>query len=130
MVALERTVRQAGVEPGLLELVRIRASQLNGCGPCLQVHTRAALAKGERASRIFELSDWESSPNFTPRERAALRWAEAVTRVSEGHVPEEVYRLALEQFAEKELVDLTLAVVAINGWNRLNIAFRTPVEGG
>jgi AhpD family alkylhydroperoxidase len=127
MRSLEAYVHQTGLEESLLELVKTRASQINGCAFCLDMHTKDARAAGETEQRLYLLSAWEESPFYTERERAALAWTEAVTKVAEGHVPDAVYELARKQFTEKELVDLTLAIVTINGWNRLAIAFRSPV---
>lgn len=124
MLGLERYVRQSGLEHALLELVKTRASQINGCAFCLDMHTKDARAAGEAEQRLYALSAWREAPFYTERERAALAWTEAVTRVSRDHVPDEVYELARRQFDEKQLVDLTLAIIAINGWNRLAIAFR------
>jgi AhpD family alkylhydroperoxidase len=124
MRGLEAYVRQCGLEPSLLKLVKLRASQINGCAYCIDMHTKDARARGESEQRLYALSAWEETPFFTDRERAALAWTEAVTRVAEGHVPDAVFDLARKHFQEKELVDLTLAVVAINGWNRLAIGFR------
>ncbi len=126
MTGLESYVRGSGLETKLLELVRLRASQINGCAYCIDMHTKDARAEGETEQRLYELNAWRETPFYTERERAALAWTEAVTLVSENHVPDGVYRMAREQFSEKELVDLTLAVVAINAWNRLAISFRTP----
>ncbi|HEX5414498.1 MAG TPA: carboxymuconolactone decarboxylase family protein [Chloroflexota bacterium] len=125
MGGLERSVRDSGLEKSLVELVKLRASQLNGCAYCIDMHTKDARAHGESEQRLYALTAWRETPFYTPRERAALAWSEAVTRVGEGHVPDEVYDLARSQFAEKELVDLTMAVIAINGWNRLAISFRS-----
>ncbi|SRR5579885_369479 len=125
MSGLERYVRQSGLEPSLLELVKTRASQINGCAFCVDMHTKDARARGETEQRLYGLVAWRETPYYTERERAALAWTEAVTRVSEGHVPDDVYEAARAQFDEKELVDLTMAIVAINGWNRLAISFRT-----
>lgn len=127
MVGLETYTHAAGLEPGLLELVKMRASQINGCTYCLDMHSKDARAGGESEQRLYLLPAWREAPFYTPRERAALEWTEALTRVADGGVPDEVYAVAREQFSEKELVDLTLAVVAINGWNRLAIAFRPEV---
>ena len=124
MQALEGYVRQSGLEPDVLELVRVRASQINGCAFCIDMHTKDARAAGESEQRLYALDAWRETPFFSEREQAALEWTEAVTRVSEGHVPDEVYERAREQFTEKELVDLTMAVVVINGWNRLAISTR------
>lgn len=124
MWGLEGYVRHSGLEPALLELVRLRASQINGCAFCIDMHTKDARAAGESEQRLYATSVWEETPFFTQRERAALAWTEAVTRISETHAPDELYRLARQSFSEKELVDLTMAIVAINGWNRLAISFR------
>jgi AhpD family alkylhydroperoxidase len=124
MGTLENYVRHCGLEPALLELVKFRASQINGCAYCIDMHSKDARAHGETEQRLYALSAWRETPFFTERERAALAWAEAVTEVAHGHVPDEVYEQAREHFSEKELVDLTLAIVAINGWNRLAISFR------
>jgi AhpD family alkylhydroperoxidase len=123
MRGLEAYVRQCGLEPALLELVKIRASQLNGCAYCIDMHTKDARARGETEQRIYALSAWRETPFFTERERAALAWTEVVTLAAEGPIEDEDYEDAREQFDEKALVDLTLAIVAINGWNRLSIAF-------
>jgi len=125
MLGLEQYVRQSGLEPALRELVKIRTSQINGCAFCLDMHTKDARAAGETEQRLYALSAWRETPFFSERERAALAWTEAVTRVSESHVPDETYETVRKHFADKELVDLTLAIVAINGWNRLAISFRT-----
>lgn len=124
MFGLETYVNRAGLERGLLELVKMRASQLNGCAYCLDMHSKDARAAGETEQRLYLLDAWREAPCYTPRERAALAWTEAVTRIDSGHVPDAVYAETREHFTEQELVDLTLAVVAINGWNRLAIAFR------
>lgn len=125
MMGLERYVHQSDLEPSLIELVKIRASQLNGCAYCLDMHTKDARAAGETEQRLYTLTAWQETPFYTPRERAALAWTEAVTQIGDGHVPQEIYEQACAQFSEKELVDLTMAVIAINGWNRLAISFRT-----
>jgi AhpD family alkylhydroperoxidase len=124
MWEVERYVRGCGLERLLLELVRLRASQINGCAFCVDMHTKDARAAGETEQRLYAVSVWEEAPFFTQRERAALAWTEAVTQVSTTHVPDSVYEQARQYFSEKELVDLTMAVVAINGWNRLAISFR------
>ena len=124
MLGLENYVRQSGFDPALLELVKLRASQINGCAYCLDMHTKDARARGESEQRLYAVVVWRETPFFSERERAALAWAEAVTLVNCQHVPDEVYDLARQHFSEKELVDLTLAIVAINGWNRLAISFR------
>lgn len=124
MRGLEAYVQKSGLEPSLVELIKTRVSQINGCGYCIDMHTKDARARGESEQRLYALSAWQETPFFTERERAALAWAEAVTEVANEHVPDEVYEIARQQFTEKELVDLTLAIIAINGWNRLAIAFR------
>jgi AhpD family alkylhydroperoxidase len=129
MYALEVATRHLGLEPALLELVRLRASQINGCAYCIDLHTRDARAAGESDERMHLVSVWHEAPVFTPRERAALAWTEAVTRIADTHVPDDVYELAKSQFSEAELVNLTLAVVAINGWNRFAISFRAVPAG-
>ena len=129
MLGLERQVLRAGFERQLLDLVRMRASQLNGCAYCLDMHSKDARAKGETEQRLYGLSAWREAPFYTDRERAALEWTEALTLVADTHVPDEVYDRVREQFSEDELVHLSLAVVSINGWNRLNVAART-VPGG
>jgi AhpD family alkylhydroperoxidase len=130
MLGLETFVRKSSkLEPSLIELVKMRASQINGCAYCLDMHSKDARAEGETEQRLYALNAWQETPFFTDRERAALAWTEAVTLVSEGHVPDAVYEEAKQRFSEEELVNLTMAVVTINGWNRLSIAFRA-VPGG
>ena len=124
MRGLEMYVRRSGLEPSLLELVRLRASQINGCAYCIDMHTKDARAGGEKEQRLYALNAWEETPFYTDRERAALAWTEALTLVADGHVPDEVFERTQKHFSDNELVDLTLAVVAINGWNRLAISFR------
>jgi AhpD family alkylhydroperoxidase len=124
MRTLEDHVRQSGLDHRLLELVKTRASQLNGCAYCLDMHTKDARAAGETEQRLYALSAWRETPFFNARERAALGWTEAVTRLGEGPVSDEVYAEVRPHFDDRQLVDLTLAIVAINGWNRLAIAFR------
>ena len=125
MLSLEMWVRKSSkIEPSLLELIKMRASQINGCAYCIDMHSKDARAEGETEQRLYALSAWRETPFFSERERAALAWTEAVTLVSEGHVPDEVYAEARERFTEEELVNLTMAVVTINGWNRLSVAFR------
>src|SRR6266567_1974700 len=111
----------------LFHLVKIRASQINGCAYCLDMHTKDARLTGETEQRIYALNAWRETPFFTDRERAALEWTEAVTRVADTHVPDEIYERVKTQFAEAELVALTFAVVVINSWNRLAVSFRVPV---
>ncbi len=124
MRALEAYIRGSGIEPTLRELVKIRASQINGCAYCIDMHTIDARAGGETEQRIYVLSAWRETPFFTDRERAALAWTEALTLISETHAPDHVYEEAKGQFDEKELVDLTLAITTINAWNRIAIGFR------
>jgi AhpD family alkylhydroperoxidase len=128
MRALEDYLHHCGLEQALLELVKMRASQINGCAFCLNMHSRDAMAQGESPRRLFQLDAWHESPVFTARERAALKWTETVTEAAASRVPDEAYQEARAHFSEKELVDLTWAIVAINGWNRLAISFRLPPE--
>jgi AhpD family alkylhydroperoxidase len=125
MLGLERQVQKAGLDSKLLDLVRMRASQINGCAYCLDMHSKDARANGETEQRLYGLDAWRETPYYSARERAALEWTEALTLVAESHVPDEVYERVREQFSEDEVLHLSLAVVAINGWNRLNIAART-----
>ena len=130
MLALEMFVRKSSkLAPSLIELVKMRASQINGCAYCIDMHSKDARAAGESEQRLYALNAWRETPFFTAREQAALAWAEAVTLVAEGHVPDAVYEQVRQQFSEQELVNLTMAIVTINGWNRLLIAFRA-VPGG
>ncbi len=124
MLALQKEVEASGLDRLVLGLVEIRASQMNGCAYCIDMHTKDARAMGETEQRIYALNAWRETPFFTDRERAALEWTETVTRVGETHVPDEVYERVRQQFSESELVALTFATVAINGWNRLAISFR------
>jgi AhpD family alkylhydroperoxidase len=124
MLDLEKYVRQSGLETPLLELVRLRASQINGCAYCLDMHTKDARAEGETEQRLYALSAWRETPFYSERERAALEWTEAVTEIGKDHVPDEIFERTRRHFSERELIDLTLAVIAINAWNRLSIAFR------
>jgi AhpD family alkylhydroperoxidase len=124
MRAMQDYVNATGLEHSLLELVKLRASYMNGCGYCADMHTKDARAAGETEQRLYLLPLWREAPFYTDRERAALAWTEAVTEVE---IPDAVYREALAHFTEQELVELTMAVVAINGWNRLSVAFQTEV---
>lgn len=124
MRGLESYIHGCGLELSLLELVKTRASQINGCAFCLDMHTKDARAEGETEQRLYLLNAWRESPFYTDRERAALAWTEAVTLVHQSQVPDDVYEEARQHFSEEELVNLTLAIVAINGWNRLAISFR------
>jgi AhpD family alkylhydroperoxidase len=121
---MQRYVDDSGLERSLLELVRLRVSQINGCAYCVDMHTKDARAIGETEQRLYCLSVWRETSFYSPRERAALEWTEALTLISETHVPDEVYNAARPHFTDKELADLTLAVVLINGWNRFAIGFR------
>jgi AhpD family alkylhydroperoxidase len=118
-------VAKSSIEESLRELIDFRVSQINGCAYCLDMHSKDLRAKGETEQRLYVLDAWREAPFYTDRERAALAWAEAVTKVADGHVPDEVYDEARREFSEEELIDLTMVVIAINSWNRLNIAFRT-----
>jgi AhpD family alkylhydroperoxidase len=124
LFALGAQIEASGLEHTLLELVKMRASQLNGCAYCLDMHSKDARAAGESEQRLYLLEAWRETSLYTERERAALAWTEAVTLVTDGHVPDEVYADVGRHFTEQELVALTVAVVAVNSWNRLNIAFR------
>ena len=127
MLHTEQQVHKSGLEESLLELVKTRASQINGCAWCLDMHTKDARARGETEQRLYLLSAWREAPFYSERERAALAWTEVVTLVADTRVPDDVYDEARRHFSEKELTDLTTAVVVTNGWNRLNVAFRTKV---
>lgn len=124
MAHLQSYVDHSNLDSKLLELVKTRASQLNGCAYCIDMHTKDARAMGETEQRLYALSAWRETPFYSEKERAALAWTEALTLISETHAPDDVYQEALRHFAGKELVDLTLAIVAINGWNRIAIGFR------
>lgn len=123
---LQAYVEGCGLEHSLLELVKTRASQLNGCAYCIDMHTKDARAAGESEQRLYALCAWRETPFFSERERAALAWTEALTRIAENDVDDPLYAELQRHFSEKEIVDLTLAVIAINGWNRLALPFRTP----
>ena len=125
MLDMGKTVRKTGLDPKLIDLVNLRASQINGCAYCIDMHWKDLRAAGENEQKLYGLDAWAESPYYTDRERAALAWTEAVTKLNDGHVPDPVYQAARKSFTEKELADLTLGIVAINGWNRLNVAFRT-----
>jgi AhpD family alkylhydroperoxidase len=127
MFGLQQYVNESAIEHSLLELVKMRASQINGCAFCLDMHSRDAIKAGETAQRLFLLDAWREVSLYTARERAALAWTEALTKVTDGHVPDEVFEAVRPHFSDAELVDLSLAIVAINGWNRLAIAFRSEL---
>jgi AhpD family alkylhydroperoxidase len=124
MIALEKSASKLGLEPALLDLVKLRASQINGCAFCVDLHTSDARKAGETERRLYGVSVWRETPFFTERERAALAWTEALTRIADTHAPDADYELLAAHFSEKEMSDLTLAIVAINGWNRFAIGFR------
>jgi AhpD family alkylhydroperoxidase len=125
MSALESYVRESGLERSLLELVKIRSSQINGCAYCLDMHTKDARANGETEQRIYTLSAWRETPFFSDRERAALLWAETLTTLSQNDVSDEVFEAVHAHFSDEEMVNLTMAIIAINGWNRLAVPFRS-----
>lgn len=124
LIDLQAYTDTCGLEPSLLELVKTRASQINGCAFCLEMHTREAREQGESEARLYLLNAWRESPLYSDRERAALEWTEAVTLVSETAVPDSVFEIARAAFSEEELVNLTVAIGMINVWNRLAISFR------
>jgi len=124
MAGLEAYIRNSGLEPSLLELIKLRASQINGCAYCIDMHTKDARAGGETEQRLYGLTAWRETPFYSERERAALKWTEALTLISETHAPDEVYEEARKHFSEVEMVNLTMAIVTINSWNRLAIGFR------
>jgi len=125
MLGLERQVHKSALDSKLLDLVRMRASQINGCAYCLDMHSKDARANGESEQRLYGLEAWRETPYYSDRERAALEWTEALTLVAKDHVPDEVFQLVRPYFSDDELAHLSLAIVAINGWNRLNVAART-----
>jgi AhpD family alkylhydroperoxidase len=124
LLGMERYLRNCGLEESLLLLVKMRSSQMNGCAYCLDMHSKDARAAGETEQRLYVLNAWRESPFYTDRERAALAWTESLTRIADTHAPDDVFEEVREQFDEKELMDLTLAIVAINSWNRIAIGFR------
>ncbi len=127
MLQMEKYVRRCGLEQSLLELVRTRASQINGCAYCLDMHTKDARAEGETEQRLYTLEVWRETPFFSERERAALAWTEALTELAvRKDVPDDVYENLRLHFNEKEIADLTLAIITINGWNRFGVGFRPP----
>lgn len=126
---LESYLAGCGLEHSLLELVKTRASQINGCAYCLDMHSKDARADGETEQRLYSLDAWEEAPYYSDRERAALAWTEAVTLLSNGHVPDDTYERARVHFSEAEIAALTLAIAMINSWNRLNVALRTEAGG-
>jgi AhpD family alkylhydroperoxidase len=127
LLEMERYMKNSGLEHSLYELVKMRASQINGCAYCLDMHSKDARKAGETEQRLYTLSAWRETPFFTERERAALAWTEALTLIAQNHVADELYENMLQHFTEKELVDLSMVIVAINGWNRLAVSFRSEV---
>src|SRR5205814_10070941 len=125
MSGLERYVRGSGLEPSLLEMVKLRASQSNGCAYCIDMHWKDARAVGESEQRLYGLNAWREASYYTDRERAALEWTEALTNITDGHVPDALYDAVRGHFTEKELADLTWAIAGINAWNRVAISFRS-----
>lgn len=124
LIALEAAVIKLGLEAPLLELVKLRTSQINGCAFCVDLHTSDARKKGETERRLYAVSVWRETPFFSARERAALAWTEAITNIAQTHAPDEDYNNLSAHFSEREMVDLTLAINTINSWNRLSIGFR------
>ena len=124
MLNLEGYVRKSGLAPLLLGLIKVRASQINGCAYCIDMHTKDARAEGESEQRLYALNAWRETPFYSDRERAALYWTEALTLITDGHVPDSVFQEVRQHFSEEEVVNLSMAIVAINGWNRLLVAFR------
>lgn len=129
MQGLSAAYEGSSLEPALLELVKLRASQLNGCGYCLDMHSKDARHAGETEQRLYLLSVWREAPMYTDREKAALAWTEALTKLENQQVSDQVYEQVRAQFSEEELVRLTLAIVAINGWNRFNVGFNVEPGG-
>ena len=127
MSQLEQYVESCGLEASLIELVKLRASQINGCAYCIDMHTKDARAAGESEQRLYLLSAWREAPFYSERERAALEWTEAVTLIANDHVPDEIYERVKPHFTDEELANLTLAIATINAWNRLAISFRSDV---
>jgi AhpD family alkylhydroperoxidase len=127
MLGLEEYLHQSGIEENLLHFIKLRASQLNGCAYCIDMHWKDLRSIGESEQRLYGLDAWEESPYYSDRERAAFAWTEAVTNIQDGHVRDAVYETVRQHFSDKELADLTLAVAAINAWNRLAIAGRVEV---
>ncbi len=126
LLEMEKYIRHSSLEDSLIELVKLRASQINGCAYCMDMHTKDARRHGETEQRLYTLSAWRETDFFTEREQAALEWTEKVTQISFNHINDELYEKMLKHFSEKELIDLTINIIAINGWNRLAISFKTP----
>lgn len=129
MLGLEKVVHQSGLDEKLLELIKIRSSQINGCAHCLDMHSKDAIAIGESEQRLHVLAAWREAPFYSPKERAALSWCESLALIAQNGVPDEVYEELKNLFTPKEIVELTFAIVAINGWNRLAVGLRSDVGG-
>ena len=127
MIGIEMYLAKCSIEESLLHLIKYRVSQINGCAYCLDMHSKDLLAGGENVQRLLVLDAWRETPFYTDRERAALAWAEAVTKITEGHASDEIYDETGKHFSAEEMVDLTLAITTINAWNRIAISFRTKV---
>jgi len=125
MLGLEKYIHTSSIEPGLIHLLKLRVSQMNGCAYCIDMHWKDLRALGESEQRLYGLDAWHESPYYTERERAALEWIESLTLITQGHVPDELFERARKHFSEQELVDLTMVGVTINAWNRLAVAFRS-----
>ena len=125
MIAVDLAVQKCGLNPGLLELIKLRASQINGCAYCIDMHWKDARHRGETEQRLYGLNAWEESPYYTEKERAAFAWTESLTLIAETHAPDETFAKLREHFNENEIVQLTCAIATINAWNRLAIAMRT-----
>ncbi len=128
LMGLENAISKSGLERSLLDLVKLRASQINSCAYCVDLHSADARKNGESERRLYAVAVWRDTPFFTDKERAALAWTEAVTLLPETHAPDELYQELLKNFSEKEVVDLTFAIVTINAWNRLSVSFRKSPE--
>lgn len=126
LMEIEKYIIKSGFDKKLYHLIKLRASQLNGCAYCLDMHSKDALKLGDTVQRLVGLDAWREAPYYTDKERAALEWTEAVTLVSESHISDEIYENVRKHFSEKELLQLTMGIIGINGWNRLAIPFRTP----
>jgi AhpD family alkylhydroperoxidase len=129
LTAMGKAVNQSGLEPSLMELVKLRASLMNGCAFCIDMHSKDALAAGETTERLFALNVWRETPFFTPRERAALQWTESLTDIRQDHAPDFAYNDVTAHFSSEEVVKLTFAIITINAWNRVALAFRKPTAG-
>jgi AhpD family alkylhydroperoxidase len=124
VLGVEKAIKGSGLEPSLYELIKTRASQMNGCAYCIDMHTKDARAAGETEQRLYALNAWRETPFYSPRDRAALAWTEAITNIQQGHASDAEYEAARKEFSEAELVRLTFAITQINTWNRIAIAFR------